>query len=489
MSLAFAWRARSFEGASALALVAALVLASDGIAGNRSNFLQLTNGVDFSYGGFYNPIFPQGTMGVWRCYPSELLHSPTRTVDPAGTVPAGTYATKITALHFTTLASGVTPPSWPTIVLSSSDGDCRLAPGGQLNFGFGSSTAALAAAPGTGWFGFGPLNSSSGTAHVLAAFTNVQAPQIWTYGPASAALSYALEIDQQLGSPSAIAVPEGESLTYWIAERMNQGPGSYQYWMASEDETSVCSSLSSLASAIGTPHGGVFRVPSNREFGMFIGTLDATLMAATSPRWSIGGSDITMGTTNPMDTGTGALDISISGLGTTTAQGHYATISFNSYDDAGSSFRAGKMVFANRAGFNSLGLPSCGAWSPGHQALPTGGPGGPVLSTAIPQQPRLVGRIDTLTAVLVANPTWIVSTTHATKSGGTEYPMFPGFAADGGSTGNTGGFAVRIPNDPLLVGEEFFFSGVNVDLVSGGLAVLANNGHSNQNGFLTRLRP
>ncbi len=483
-------------GRLALAAAASMGFAAAALAGNGSNYQQLLNGEDFFYGGFYNPIAPVGTMGVWRCIPSDVLHAPTMTVDPNGTVAPGNYATKICAVNFTACASTGIVAVWPTIALSSSDGDCRITAGTgtTLNFGFASS-AAFFGVGGFGFFGFGPGNSSTGTVNLLALIGNVQFGGPFSITAAGATV-YGLGLNLQavFGSPSTIAVPEGESLTYWISESLTQGPGNYMYWTASEDERNICSSMSAIASAIGTPNGGVFRVPTNREFGMFISTLDSAMMAAVAPTaFDVGGANTTMAVlgTNAMDTGTGARTISLTGATPEGGNGlGFETLSFNTYNENNAFGTSGVLMFANLMAVNALGQPACGPWSAGYFALPTGGAGGPTLSSLIPQNPRIVGKLDIVALNLISNPVWTLSTIHNTTAGGTEYPMFPGFTVtNGGNSGNTGGFAIPVPNLGALVGVQLMFSGVGLNGSNSAIAKTSNNGHSHTNGYATMFFP
>lgn len=462
-----------------------LLCASQALAGSGSNYLQLMNGIDFFYGGFLNPLQPNGTHGAFRCIPSDILHAPTRVIDPNATPGTlGTYAAKISSLHFTACASTGSIASWPAIVLSSSDGDCRFAPGGTLNYAFASSSALFGGAQ-NGWIAVGPQNGSTpGQTTLLASILNLTFAGPFSAGPTGATI-YGLQLDltATIGGPSSIAVPVDNSVTYWMSDNPVQGPGVYQYWVASADEQSAASSLTFFASAIGTPGGGVFSFPQTFEWGMFVSTLDATLMAAVPALPFSSGP--TMGTQNPIDTGTVGRAISLS----LTSGGGSQTLSFNSYDEGNVFGGSGKIVFANVMAFNSLGQPSFGPWSPGYTPLATGGPGGPVLSTQIPQQPRLVGKIDAVALALAQNPLWLLATTHQVTPGGNDYPMIPGIpAAMGGSTGNNGGFALPIPNLPLLIGVQLYFSELGLT-PSSTLARNANDGHSHSNGFATMLFP
>jgi hypothetical protein len=483
-------------GRLAAAAAATLGLVATASAGNGSNFQQLLNGEDFFYGGFFNPNNPVGTHGVWRCIPADVLHAPTMVTDPAQAgFTQGTYAAKISALHIAVAGSTGSTAIWPSIVLSSSDGDCRIAPGGTLNFGF-ASTSTVFATTGLGFFGVGPLNGTvPGTVNILAALLNAGFGGPFQAGP-SGAIVYGVQFNLTaiFGSPSNITVPGGESVTYWASERFNQAPGNYQYWAASEDERSICSSLSNLASAIGTPNGAVFAMPTNREFGMFIATEDATLMVGVGPTMAatdIGVPNTTMGGANPMDTGTGGRTISLTG---TTPEGGtgtgFDTLSFNSYDEGNIFGGSGKLIFANLMAVNLAGAASCGPWSAGYLGIPSGGPGGPVLSNVIPTNPRIVGQLDSVSINLITNPVWTGATLHNVAPGGNEYPMFPGFPSlMGGSSGNNGGFGIPIPNLPVLVGVQLFFSGVGLNASNTAIAKTADNGHSHQNGYATIFHP
>lgn len=475
-------------GRLALAAAASLGFAASALAGNGSNHLQLHSGLDFFFGGFLNPTAPTGTMGAFRCIPSDVLHAPTLVVDPtwAGFT-QGTYAAKVCGLHFSALGSTGITAVWPNIVLSSSDGDCRFAPGGVLNYGFASTATVFGSGPGFGFFGVGPLNGSTpGAVNLLAGILNVQFGGPFVLGPTGATV-YGLQLNIQpiFGSPSTITVPEGESLTYWMAENLVQGPGAYQYWCASFDERNICSSVSFLASAIGTPTGAVFGLPTTFEFGMHIATEDATLMVAVAPTAAdIGLPNTTMGATNPMDTGMGGGTLSLTGVTPEGGNGlGFETFSFNSYDERNEFGGSGKLLFLNVRSVNALGTPSCGDWTAGYFALPTGGPGGPVLSTLIPQNPRIVAQLDAVALSLIGNPVWTLSTLHNTIPAGSEYPMFPGFTViNGGSTGNTGGFGIPVPNLAVLVGVEVYVSGTNLNASNTAIAKTSALGHSHQNG-------
>jgi hypothetical protein len=482
-------------GRLAFAAAAAIVgFGADALAGNGSNFMALQNGADFYYGGFFNPQAPVGTHGAWRCFPGDQLHAPTMTIDPAGTVAPGNYATKICAIHWIVLTSTGKTAVWPNVVLSSSDGDCRVAPGGTLNYGFASSSAI--GIPGGGIFGFGPLNSTSGLVNLLAWIGNVTFVNPF---PLGTAVGLQLNMQPVFGSPSTIAVPEGESLVYWMSENPAEAAGSYQYYVGSLDERGICSSLSFLASAIGTPSGAVFAglgaafgfAAPQFEHGMWLGTKDASFTAAVA----VSVTDLGIANThktgaNPIDIGTGGRTLSLTGVTPEGGNGlGFDTMSMHSNDENNAFGGSNRLHFANLSAVNLSAVANCGPWTPGYFAVPTGGAGGPALSGAIPQNPRIVGKLDAIALSLIANPVWVLSTTHADATGGAEYPAFPGFPVLGGSSGNTGGFAIPVPNLPQLVGVELFLSTVGLNAAGTSIAANANNGHSHSNGHPLKFHP
>lgn len=479
-------------GRLALAAFAATVgFGANALAANGSNFLHLTNGIDFFFGGFVNPQFPVGTNGAWRCFPADQLFAPTMVVGTT-TVPAGQYATKIQSLHWGTLTSTGKTAVWPTVSLTSSDGDCRFVSGSALNYGF-ASAVAFGGGPGSGFFAVGPLNSPTtpGVANLLALILNVQFVNPF---PLGTAVGLQLDLDPLFAAPSTIAVPEGESLVYWMADDPADAPGAYQYLIGSNDERNICSSLSYFASAIGTAAGSAFAFTPVLEWGMFLGTLDATLAAAVAPSIApTGGAETHQaGFANPIDVGTGGRTISLTG---TTPEGGnglgFEVLSLISYDEFNAFGGSNRLVFANLMSVNLNGTGSCGPWTPGYFAVATGGPGGPVLTTSIPQNPRIVGKFDAVTAALLANPIWLAATMHANVPGGAHYPMFGAFPTVGtsGSTGNNGGFGIPVPNLPALIGVELFLSSVSLNGAGTAIAAAANNGHSNSNGFPVKFHP
>ncbi|MFG0317893.1 MAG: hypothetical protein ACF8XB_11515, partial [Planctomycetota bacterium JB042] len=165
-------------------------------------------------------------------------------------------------------------------------------------------------------------------------------------------------------------------------------------------------------------------------------------------------------------------------------------LAFNVYDEQGPSNR---LAVANLAGFDpaATATGSCSKRTSTFQALPTGGPGGPVLSSAIPESPRSAGKLDALSTALLSNPTWIASTNHATTLAGNNIPYFPTPSANGGSNaaGSVGGFVLPIPPLPSLPGVELYFWSLNVDPTNAFLDPIAGEGHKLTNGYPVLLFP
>jgi hypothetical protein len=195
---------------AALALSAVLVSAQKAEAANGSNYLHLMNGVDYFYGktptaGAY--------AGIWKCFPSEMLHSPTLVVDPASPL-VGTYSTKVVTMHFTVTASAGNLINFPTVALTSAVGTCDfLTSAGTLNYG-------LFSVAGFGTIVGGPLNGGTGIVNLLAGVANVQITNPFT-SPGTI-VQLALNLSALFGIPSTIAVPEGESLVYRVQDDPNQ---------------------------------------------------------------------------------------------------------------------------------------------------------------------------------------------------------------------------------------------------------------------------
>lgn len=449
-------------------------------AGNGSNYLHLINGFDY----FFGKTPPAGNLtGIWRCFPSTILHAPTKVVDPNNTPGTyGTYASKIEYVHITIEASPGSTIDFPTIVLSSSLGDCRFMSSGQPNF-------TLASVAGFGSFIAGPLNTpSGGPVNVLWA-----AGGIGFQSPASsvAAVQAALFIDP-LFTLSAIAVPEDESLVLWFQDDPNQGGvADWQYWVGSFDERTLCSGLSFLWS--GGP-GLAFAFPPQFEWSIGLGTLDATLTATMKSAG--GGPGLTnahdhssgfLGATE-FDQGSGTRSISITGTSPPNSTSG-ESLGFAHYDCRAQVPGGFKLIVGNVIGFvpGNPPQPRC-HYGPGEVALhPIAG--GPVLSTAIPQQPRIPLALDATSFALLANPIWTAATKHRSVVGASNVPWFPAAAAASGSTGNTGGAPLPLPQFALLVGLHMGFCAVHLDPAGVAIAALANSGHSNSNTYDVLFQP
>ncbi|MFG0319584.1 MAG: hypothetical protein ACF8XB_20095 [Planctomycetota bacterium JB042] len=460
----------------------ALAVAPDAGAGNASNYVHLINGIDQFYGagtsgqpgaGPANGAF----RGVWRCFPGKMLHSPTLVVDAASPL-LGSYATKVNSIHVVVGGSAGKVFRFPTIALTSSPGDCRfLTTAGTPNFGV-FSVANLGPIVG------GPLTTNQGPATVsfLGGVTN------FVLTNPTPAWNFPVKIAFRL-SGGAIGVPEAESLTLWVQDDPNQfGPGTRQYWTRSIDERNLCDSYSFLLDGAGT----MFHLAPNEEWGLGFGTIDATLSAAIT---SLGPGPTGMnahhaGFAQPYDLGSGTRTISITGSGGTgpgMASLGSEILGFAVYDEIdalyGGPLGSWQLVCANLWGAELTGQPTCSRRVSTFTTFPTGGPGGPVLDAGLPEMPRSVGKCDTLCATLHSNIIWIAATNFRTPLGGLNCPYFPVPAANSGSTGNNGGFAVPVPPFPPLVGLQLYFWSLNVDPTDTFLHPGADGGHHLTNGY------
>ncbi len=434
----------------------------------HDNFIHLINGVDY----FFGKAPTNGAFGgIWRCFPSEVLHAPTRDVSPSSPTFLS-YATKVNAIHVTMTASPGSLISFPTIALSSSAGTCNyLTSAGTLNFG-------LASVAGYGTFVAGPLTSHAGaeSVHFLGGISGASVPN-----PASAA-NVLTQISLCLDSPTYIGVPEHESLVLWVQDNPNQfGAGSMQYWTGSIDERNLCSGYSFLLSA---GSGATTCFAPNFEWSIGLGTVDATMTTAISSLGSgpsgLNAHDASQGFSPGFDTGSGSRTISITGgsLG----QEFLGIAVYDDNNQTGGSYR---LAVANVMGLDPTHAGNCSTRSGTFVPLPTGGPGGPVLATTIPEMPRSVGRFDVLANALLGNAIWIASTNHSTASGSLNIPWYPSPAGVSGSngSGSNGGFMIPLPPLPAFPGLQLYFWNWNVDPSNSFLDPTAANGHSLTNGY------
>lgn len=459
-----------------LALSAAMFAAPQAVAGNGSNYVHLTNGLDY----FFGKTPPAGNLvGAWRCFPSDMLHAPSLAL--AGPQ-AGTYATKVCAVHINVTGSPGSTLAFPTIALSSSTGKCNfLTSAGTLNFG-------LFSVAGFGTIIAGPLTGNSGPVAAVNLLAGVAGAAITN--PAAAPNVIVLITLNLVGVfGNTIDVPVDESLVLWVQDDPNQfGTGTMQYWTGSFDERNLCSGYSFLFSG-GTGTAFAFQAPI--EWAIGFGTQDATLTTAINSLGAgpstLNAHDALQGFTPGFDAGSGTRTISITGTGGTalgSASIGSEFLAFNVYDEEGPSNR---LAIANIPGFDptAQATGTCNNRNPNYIAFPTGGPGGPVLFGGVPEMPRSVGKIDTLATVLLGNGIWIASTNHGTIAGGNNLPYFPQAAANGGSNagGNVGGFPIPIPPFPTLPGIELFFWNFNVDPTNSFLDPAAGGGHKLTNGY------
>ena len=466
-------------GVAALAM--SLGFGSMAEAGNGSNYIHLLNGVDY----FFLGAPTNGNLqGIWRCFPGQNLISPTLVTDAANPA-VGTYAAKVCAIHMTVNGSPAGPLLFPTISISTSDGKCQFTQSGgtALNFGLASSGAGLVVV--------GPLSGNGVAATNLALQITLAGASITN--PASAPnilVQLALNLTQIVGSPSTIPVPEGDSMTLWLQENDQQtGPGNRMYWAGSLDERNICSGYSFLLSGNGTIGIGF---NAAWEWSAGIGTLDATMTPAIT---STGGGPSSLnahaGTAflQNFDQGTGTQTISISGTTSfpaTSTVGEF--LGFAHYDESNTFGGSGKLVILNLSGLEIAGNPVCSNRAPTFVQLPTGGPGGPVL-TPLGNMPRSVAQFDGATTALLSGGFWTLATNHTGIPGGSNIPWFPAGAGISGSTGNTGGFVIPIPPLATLIGLEVYTSALSLNGAGTGIAALANNGHSHTNGHATLFFP
>lgn len=475
----------------ALALVISLGMGSIAGAGNGSNYIHLLNGTDYFFGT--SPYSGgAGLRGIWRCFPSERLHSPTRVIDP-GSPEVGNYASKVRAVHQTTLSSPFITVAFPNITLSTSDGRCHFLQSGGTAMNFG-----LATGTGNGYAVVGPLSNQGAAATISGSWSITNVGLTNPYSTMSLLIQTMLTLTHQFGGPSAIPVRDGEALTLWHAEPNQQTVGAQHYWTGSFDERNLCSGNSFLLSG-GTlaSVSGIGFSPA-WEWSTGIGTIDTTMTNVVAVGASGGGPSgmnahaSSTAFAQPFDQGSGTMTVSVTGTGLfnpTTSAGEI--LGFNTYDENNAFGGSLRVVFTNLWGFTQDGSTHCAnaaTANPGAITLPTGGPGGPQLS-ALRTRPRIVARLDAMALALAMNPMWIAATSHRTKKNGSNIPWYPAPAGISGSTGNGAGFAIPLPALPALVGVTIFSSSAALDASGTFIAALANDGHSHSNGSAATFFP
>lgn len=460
---------------AALALSAVMFSVQKAEAANGSNYLHLINGVDY----FYGKTPPAGNLvGIWRCFPSEMLHSPTKVVNP-GSGLVGTYATKIVAMHFTMSASAGKQITFPTVALSSGVGSCHfLTSGGTLNYG-------LFSVAGFGTIVGGPLDGG-GIVNLLAGVANANIA--YPFSAPGFVFQILLNLAAVPGFPSTIPVPEGESLVFWVQDDPNQfGAGTMQYWTGSQDEQYLCSISHSFLFSGGT--GTAFAFIPAFEWSVGLGSLDATATPAIRSLGpgpsSLNAHDAVQGFNPGFDQGTGTLTIANSG-----STGLGETLGFAVYDENNIYGGAFRLAYANLNGV----LGSCAGFTPapGFAGTAAGGPfNGPTLSTAVPQMPRAVLTLDALTNLVLGNTIWILSTNHSTSFGGLNIPWTPNPAdvSGGNMTGFHGGFGIPLPIHPAIPGLVIDWANFAVDNTDSFLDHAGGQGHSLSNSYKTTFFP
>lgn len=474
-----------------LPLSLALAVTADAEAANGSNYIHLINGIDYFFSTSAYTGAP-GLRGAWRCFPSEVLHSPTLVTDPAN--PAfGTYASKVCAVHFNEVTSAGSTMTFPNLTLSTSDGRCHLlrSAGTGWNFGLASTGAA------TGFAVVGPLSGHGAPATISGTWTIPNITVVNVSGAPNIILSLTFLLDGSFGGLSSVPVPDGDGLTLWLADATNQtGPGLRHYFTGSFDERNLCSGYSFLLS--GGSLGAVtsFGFSPAWEFAMGIGTIDATMTnivtvgASGAGPSGLNAHTSTTAFAQPFDQGSGALTVSVTGttpFAFTSSTSEF--LGFATYDENNVFGGSDRIVMTDIWRYTADGSTHCvngAAQNPALVTLPTGGPGGPVLST-LGNQPRSVARCDTLAMALLANPATLNAMRHGTTPGGLNVPWFPAAAGSlglgiSGSTGNNGGAVIPIPPLPALVGIQLFSSSLALNASGTAIAKLANDGHSHSNG-------
>lgn len=456
---------------------AALALGSTPLAaaGNGSNYLHLMNGIDY----FFGKTPPAGSLtGIWRCFPSEMLHAPTKAVGPfATTGTLGTYATKVQFIHVeVTVAAGSTI-DFPTISLSSSPGDCRfLTSGGALNY-------SLASVTGFGSIVVGPENAPGGAPpNLLAAVQVLGVPAV---AGAGVILHLAISLDPTF-SVSAITIPEHESLVLWVQDDPNQfGAADAQYWVGSFDERTLCSGHSFLWSG---SSAAIHQLPQ-LEWAIGLGTLDATLTATMRAAGSgPSGLNAQAGLAVPFDQGSGTRSISITGTSPPNSTAG-ESLGFAHYDDSHPLSTGPKLVIGSVFGV-SVGTPPqahCHYGSGEVELHPIAG--GPVLSTAIPQEPRIPLALDAASYGLLGSHAWLTATRHGTAAGAINIPWFPSPAGGSGATGTTGGAPIPIVPRPALIGVHMGFCAMQTNAAGTAVARTLKAGHSHSNTYDVLFQP
>lgn len=471
---------------------------SSALAGNGSNFWHYQNGLDYYF--FYAaPPLPGSASS--RCFPGAINHAPTKVVnalDPN----TGTYASKIETIWFNIVAGGGfggAPILLPYVCLWSNNGSCTIATAGGTAANWGLFTGIGAGMPVLG----GPLNGS--LLQLNAAF-GVVFPNSFPLG-----FINTLRFDFVAGGPglpSAVTIPEGSTVALTAADSPVQGPGAGQYWTGSVDDRKACSANGNSGLLVNTGAGFTIGQPFIAtggappflpiEWGQGVSTIDAVVeLNITTVGGGPSGLNAHAGMFAPYDAGNnGVLSLTGATLNAPTAGEIFGV---HAYDDNNPFGGSNRLTLLNFSGIRSgwpVPAPMCptqgGIYGEtalfiagsGDVAVPTGGvdPTPGTLSMAIPQMPRTVGKIDSVTTTLLANPLWTGGTVHGTAPFGINFPWYPAPVKNGGSSGNNGGFQIPIPGGlGVLVGLEVAMWQWNLNAAGTAVAKTANNGHSHSN--------
>jgi hypothetical protein len=461
---------------------------SSAFAGNGSNFWHYQNGLDYY---FFYAIPPQAGSAAWRCFPGAVNHAPTMVVN-AGDPNVGTYASKIETLWFNLIAGGGfggPPIVLPYVAVWSNTASCAIATTAGVNWGLFTGLGAGMVVLG------GPVLGANLQLNAYA--NNIVIPGSFPLG-----FINTIRLDvvpSAVGAPSAITIPEGSTTTLVSPDKPGQTAGSGQYFTGSVDDRKVCTAFGNSGLLLATAGSTAFFVfqafiftggaPAFLpiEWGNAVSTIDSVVelnINAVGPGPS--GLNAHAGMPLPYDAGNNGV-ISLTG---TTLNGPTLGEIFgiHAYDDNNPFGGSNHLSLLNFSGIRTgypIPLPNCptagGLYQDPFQAVPTGGPGGPPLSFAIPQTPRSTGQFDFVTNNLLANGFWTGSTIHGVAPFGINFPFYPAPVKCGGSTGNNGGAQILIPVLPQLIGLEVALWQLNLNAAGTAVAKLANNGHSHTN--------
>lgn len=429
--------------AHTLATALLLLGAGAGTGHAQDNYVFLMNGID----AVAPPLETAGgqNTGIFRVFDSKILHAPTKVTFASSEL--GKYAAQIDAIEFGIVVDPLLPViTIPLVMLSQFPGPHSPSLG-----------ATFVQTPSS--FGGGLLGVTEAGGTVLWEASNLIIPIAPTFPCA------VTQVTIPLNPP--IAVTEGENLLLYIADSpANTVLGPNQHFVFSDDEKNLCESFSHTLDTSGT---FVQSMP-NEEWFAGVTVVDAVTVIATQS-CGAGAKGLNAQDAFGLDAGSGGRTFSLSGSYGGCTLG-FDSLGFLTYDNASSIGGTGHIIIANIAG---IGV-ACGV--PGI-ALPTGGAGGPVLSTAIPEQPRIVCKLDAFANSLIGNTFWVAATLHDSCPGGVNVPWYPIPATNAGATGVTGGFTVPIPAIPSLVGIEMCVCSVATnDKTHTALGRVLDSGHA-----------